>query len=437
MLLPGKNNRIIRVVALLDDIQIDAAVLFRRNGQQVLPVMHECNGTVGNFITPGTELRFAHFCQSLGSGNKCSFSLLSVKTEGCLGGEDACDSLVKTFHTQEPFVDAGKQIVIILLKILVKENHIGTGSYRCRNGEATGHSDGETYHSRRICRDQPIKAELSAQQTCHQLFTKTGRSQCFPPAGFRIQFFHPCRLGNMADHDSFCTLIDQRFINSAIGLHPFVAIEGVDTGEDVLITLIHTVTGEMFDGYCHTTFIGGIQIAGCTGNNHVRVRAKGTCVGNGIMEVPVDIHNRCKGPVETHRCTFFAGYISHPVGIFGISGCRDSHRCTKAGSFKRKAAASRFGICRKKERDFRHVLDATVRLLNDRFRSGTIHYATSIEAANYASQHSFIVAHTKRAENLAGLFFECHTCERFFNPANILIREEKWIRFIIDHNVSP
>ena len=75
----------------------------------------------------------------------------------------------------------------------------------------------------------------------------------------------------MADHDGFSPLVDQRPVNLSVALHPFLATEGIDTREDMLVPFIHTVTREVLDRDCHTAFIRRVQITRTAREDHLRV----------------------------------------------------------------------------------------------------------------------------------------------------------------------
>jgi hypothetical protein len=55
----------------------------------------------------------------------------------------------------------------------------------------------------------------------------------------------------MADHHRACVFLEHLAVNIAVGVHPLLLGEGVDGGAEVLVTVIHTVAGEMLAACNH------------------------------------------------------------------------------------------------------------------------------------------------------------------------------------------
>ena len=110
---------------------------------------------------------------------------------------------------------------------------------------------------------------------------------------------------------------------------------------------IHPIGWKMFDSNSHTAFICSLHIFQGKIQHLLWITSKSSYIGNGIVKIIINIHNRRKRPVQPQSCTLFAGGISHSVSIFRIICSRHCHRFSEGSSLIGKSVSACFRISRK------------------------------------------------------------------------------------------
>ena len=103
----------------------------------------------------------------------------------------------------------------------------------------------------------------------------------------------------MPYHQRHGTALDQGFVHMAVVLPPLVGAQTVHRGRQVLIPLIHAVTGEVLDAVRHlcTGNLHAANVAVCHAQDGLCVAAIGADVGDGVAPIVVDVHDGGKGPI--------------------------------------------------------------------------------------------------------------------------------------------
>ena len=117
----------------------------------------------------------------------------------------------------------------------------------------------------------------------------------------------------------------------------------------MLISLIDTISWEMFDSNRNIILISTIHISAGKVNHHLWIVSKCSYICNWIVKLLVNINDWCKRPIHTKSCTFFAGNTSHFVAIFAICCCSYCHRLSKGCSLKSQTISSCLSIGSKKK----------------------------------------------------------------------------------------
>ena len=237
----------------------------------------------------------------------------------------------------------------------------------------------------------------------------------------------------MTYHDRLGPLPDEGGIDLAEACVPFLAVQRVDAGEDVLVPLIHTVAGEMLDGDSHAVFLGSAHISAAAGDHALRVAAEGAHVGDGVVELVIDIHDGGEAPVEAQSRALRAGGIAHAVGVAGIICRRDGHGLAEARALKGQTVAAVFRVGRQQQRDLCHRLNGAVGVLNIGRRAGAVHHAAHMQVAQHVMQETGIVGKAHGAEDLSGFFLQGHGGESVVHPSDIGIVQAERLCFQINH----
>ena len=236
----------------------------------------------------------------------------------------------------------------------------------------------------------------------------------------------------MSDHHGFSTLPDQIFIDIPVRFVPLFCCQGIYAGQDMLISLIHTISREMFNGNSHITGIRAFHIGRSKVQHLLRITAKGAHIGDRVMKIIIDIHNRSKRPVQPYGSAFPAGGQTHAIAILRIiCGC-NSHRFTKRCSFKGKSVPSGFGIGCQKERDFCTVLQHLVGFPDILRRVRSVHQTTHTDILRQMFQYLRVITESHRAEYLTTFFFQTHILPCIFHPLFCLIGQKKRIFLHMD-----
>ena len=422
--LPRAYYGIIRVCILLDHIQINPWCFVRGQGQQILGVFHQCDRLVCRFPCPAPVSFAADDIQSLHPGDKLFFAVQPQRRLGC---QNSGNCLVQPLECNNTAVNAIQQEPVILVQILVKEDHICPGGNRRGDGFASRHGGSKAHHGRCVCRNQAVEAQLLPEQTGQQGFGQTGGQEAFLLG--RIT-----RKRNMTCHHRLSALIDQILVNISIGFVPLLSIQGIDAGHNMLVTLVYAVAGKMLDGHGHMILFCAPQVGAGTAQHLLRIRAEGTNIGNGIVKIHIDVHDGRKTPVESHGRTLRTGGIAHAVGILRVLRGGNCHRLAEAGAFKSQAVTAAFRICRQKQRNGRHMLNGSVGLLGFCSAVRAVHHTANADVNQPMGKHMRVVREAHRAKHLSGFLRRGHGSKGAFHPSDSFLIQKKRICGQVNHN---
>ena len=129
---------------------------------------------------------------------------------------------------------------------------------RQRQNVAALHHAGQAHHVRSVGQDHTIEAQFLAEQALQQFRAESGGHDVFVFDG-RIDFTGPGGLHDVACHHGLQTAVDQAFVHFSVSGHPGIAVRAVDTGGQVLVTLVNAVAGEVLG----RTAEAGILVCAC------------------------------------------------------------------------------------------------------------------------------------------------------------------------------
>ena len=148
----------------------------------------------------------------------------------------------------------------------------------------------------------------------------------------------------MSCHYSQCTCFDHFFVNFSIAFIPFFAGKSVHTCHKMLITFIHTVSREMFYTCRHAFFFCTADICFSHIDHGLKIGTEGTHIGDRIVIVQIQIHNRSKRPVHTDCRSLAAAYLSKLICSLHISGRCGKHFSSVIRSFYCRSVSAVFQI---------------------------------------------------------------------------------------------
>ena len=169
-----------------------------------------------------------------------------MKPQGCLCCKDSQHCLIKSFYGQQTTANTLKHETVIFFKALVEQNHVAAVFYGSRYGNISGHCTGKSYHGSGICGYKAIKAKTFSEKTSKKFLRKRCRHQHASSVSIIVNLFYISRLGNMAHHYSLCSLVYKTFIDISKAVIPLFYRQRIDTGKDMLISFIYSISGEMF-----------------------------------------------------------------------------------------------------------------------------------------------------------------------------------------------
>ena len=241
----------------------------------------------------------------------------------------------------------------------------------------------------------------------------------------------------MADHDALDTGVDHGAVHLAERLVPALAVQVVDAHDEVLVQLLHAVTGEVLgaDGdpaLAHTLHIG----LGVADNN---VRVVGECAGvhNGVAPVQQNVHDGAERPVAAQSARLPPGDKAHVVGSLGVGGGAARGGAGDVGAVAACAVAAAVTVGGNQQGQLGVLLIEQVAIPD----LGGI-FVEVTAAADVVAVKDFLHLGRRRFvvqidEQLPNLFLQRHGADRVFDPGDILIREIKRLCVQIDHNSNP
>ena len=137
----------------------------------------------------------------------------------------------------------------------------------------------------------------------------------------------------MSCHNGLYTIFNNRMVNFTIGCIPLFRTECIDSGKQMLVSAVYSISREMFCSGCHTMALACFNILHCHCFYTVLIISKGSDIGNRIFEIHINVNHRSKRPVHTNCCSFCTGYIAQIICFLHISGCCHLNLSPKKGSF--------------------------------------------------------------------------------------------------------
>ena len=134
-----------------------------------------------------------------------------------------------------------------------------------------------------------------------------------------------CRLQNVSDHNRHRTCIHNCLPYFSIGSIIFFYRQTVDGCQQMLVSFIHTITGEMLCCRFHSIGFESFQLLQCIGNDFLLIRTKGTHIHDGISPVHIQVADWRKGPVTAYGFCFLSCDIAKTPCIFLMIRSRHAH----------------------------------------------------------------------------------------------------------------
>ena len=435
--LPGSHDRRVGAHVLLDHVEIDSSVFLRRNREQVLCIPDQRNRAVCDIFCPSAVLLTADNGKGLFAGHQLSFLLLLRKLQGSLESKNTRDGFVQAFHGQIAVINRFPHPGPVFIQVLVEQNHVAAGHNRGRKCFLPGHDGHIADHRRRVGGDHAVEAKAPAKQAGQQLLRERRGIQLFFIRCFRIQCFDNGRQRNMADHHGLGALIDQRLIDFAVGIHPFLVGAGIDAGHDVLVALVHSVSGEVLDGNRHARFLRAAQIRTAHRDDPVAVTAEGPDIGDRAVELPVNIHNRGKRPVQACCRALRTGGIAHLISGLGIICRRNGQRLAERRAFHAQTVSAGFRVRRDQHRNLCEGLNLFMCRAHLCLRPRPVHQSADMQIIDQMMQIIFVIRQAQRTEQLTHLLIRAHAGQRLFHPPDVFVRQKERLSLKINHCRTP
>ena len=78
----------------------------------------------------------------------------------------------------------------------------------------------------------------------------------------------------------------------------------------MLVTVIHTITREVLDGYRHAFLLHALRKRLAHGDNRIRIIPIGAYIGNRIKIIYISVHDRRKRPVAARSIALGCRYLA-------------------------------------------------------------------------------------------------------------------------------
>ena len=237
--------------------------------------------------------------------------------------EDSLQCFIDSCLRQDAVLYAFLHGFKVFFQVTCEQEDIGTVGNAGGNRNVSRQYIRETGHTGSVCNQQTVEAHLLTQQFDIQLFRKAGRQDVLIGC-IRAEMLGISRLGDMYGHDCLNTVIDQSLIDLTVGVVPLLCAQPVDRGQEVLVTEVNTVTGEMLrtrdnTAITHTARCGQREFLDLLG-----IGTESPDIGNRVERVHVNVHNRTEVPVRTDRHAFFTHDLAALVSHLGVSaGCHE------------------------------------------------------------------------------------------------------------------
>ena len=242
-----------------------------------------------------------------------------------------------------------------------------------------------------------------------------------------IQRVPPGGMIDVADHEAHGSVLDQTAVHLAVGCFPFVDGHGVDADQQMLVHLVHSIAWKMLDGHSHMVFIRAALVGFAEREHFVRVLAVGAHVDDGIAPVQIQIAYRRKSEIAACGSRFFAGNITHPVSVLGITSRADSQLLTEQGAVLQKTSGAKFQIRSTEQRDAAVVLHELKRLPNFSGGAGFEQQSSHMIAEHFIAQIIFIRGKGDGQEQLTDLFILRHGSQGVLNPPDLRIAQTEGV----------
>ena len=299
----------------------------------------------------------------------------------------------------------------------------------------TTHLAGDTHHVSCIGYDQAIEAKLFPEQAL-QKFGSHGCGHDLLVLDSGAQSAGIGRLLNVTDHYRRDTGIDHSLVNLTEGSIPFFAAQVIDRGNQVLVTLVTAVAGEMLHTTGNTGFMGTLHVGKTHFQNLVRIIAKSTGGDDAISPVQVDIHDGSKGPVAANGGSFFAAEVTHCIGTLRIIRCTAGNTLAQLGAAGHGTITACFHIGCDQGRDLTGALDSSI-LLVELVRACVVIAVTAQLISGLLGFYLFgRVVPEHIHEYLVQLFLLGHGCKGAFHPFKIILGQIKRFLCVIHSIIS-
>ena len=410
-----------------------APVLFGRDGQHALLLFDERDALFGDLPRHCGVFRAADdFERALPIGQVVLF----VQAKRSFQRQNAGDGFVEAFAGDDALLHAPSHEAEVLFKVLGEEEHIAARGNGERHRPFAGHHRPHARHRGRVGDDQPVEAELAAQQPVQKFGRDQPGTDILVLQG-RIEPLRPGGLHDMPDHHGLGARLDGRLVGGAVRLRPFLAGKRVDGCQKMLIPLVDAVAREMLDRSGDAVLLHFLHIRLAEGRDAGGIGAEGARVGDGVVIVIVDVDDGGKRPVDAERGGLFPDDPGKFRGIMHVVRGGDPHLAPDARPRRTRLVEARFEVGGDEHGDLGVGLQPRDRIAQLVEAHRPRHDAPDLETARKIFEVIFVVGIGDEAEQLRDLLLLGHGAKRFVHPCGVFIGEVKGTSFQIRHWIFP
>ena len=165
----------------------------------------------------------------------------------------------------------------------------------------------------------------------------------------------------MTAHDGSCSGVDSCFPDSSVKFHPLIKGEEVCTDKHVLVTVIHTVAGEVFACSCHEViFLETANDIFEQRDNLIGIIAEGADICDRVFRIQVEVDNRGECPMNSGCAAHTGSNFTHHISCVGDFTGSDTHLSREFHAGITDEVCSVFHICGDQDGNFAVGLDRAV-----------------------------------------------------------------------------
>ncbi len=273
---------------------------------------------------------------------------------------------------------------------------------------------------RRVGDDDAVEAELLAQEIRVDLLGD-GRGEDVLVGHVRVEVLLVARERDVAGHQRRETRVEQRLVQLAERLVPFLRGEPVGGMREVLVSLVDAVAGPVLGCRGDALLLDALHVGEAHLDRLIDVGTPGATRDDRVAPVAVDVDDRGERPVAADRVGFDAGDATEFVGVLRVVCAGDLRFPADVRAVGAGAVAAGLGIGGDEHRDLRLGLEDVVLLPDFLRRAGVIADGTDVVVVQDAAQVFFCALRTHVDEQLTDLLFVGHARDGVLDPLDTLV----------------